>query len=479
MTKRKWLILPVLALLIGGIAGCRIYNARFVTVNGARYEKDIQFLDLQYQNVSAETYDALCTALPDCEILWTPSFQGAQYPMDTRELTVSSLSAEDILALDHFPHLETIHAEACTDYENLMALSLHRPQCRVLYQIQVNGREYRQDATFARFPNADPELLKTVLPCLPKLERILLTDTLPERAAMEDLQAAFPEIQVCWQLDRFFGLLLDSGNETLDLTDIPLTDTAELEEALSWLPNVKQVILCGTGLTQAQIDLLMDAHPDITFTFDLTFETVTFRTDAEEIDLSWIKTTPSAVEALLPYCSNLKKVVMVGCGIDNELMDQLNRRYEDIKFVWQVSVGPKYVRTDITSFIPFKLYVDYFVEGELDNLKYCTDIVALDLGHQKINTIDFVAYMPNLKYLIIADTQVMDISPLEGLENLEFLEMFLIYSQDYTPLLSLKNLKDLNLAWTYGDYKIIAQMPWLERCWWGGKWHNQAYRRHL
>ena len=123
--------------------------------------------------------------------------------------------------------------------------------------------------------------------------------------------------------------------------------------------------------------------------------------------------------------------------------------------------------------------MDYFVQGELYNLRYCTDIVALDLGHQQINTCEFVAFMPNLKYLIIADTQIVDLSPLAGLENLEFLEMFLTYAQDYTPLLSLKNLKDLNLAWTYGDYKIIAQMPWLERCWWGGKWHNQETRDYL
>ena len=171
---------------------------------------------------------------------------------------------------------------------------------------------------------------------------------------------------------------------------------------------------------------------------------------------------------------------MCNCGISNEDMDALNRRHEDIQFVWSVSLnGRATVRTDITGFITFKMGLKYFFEGELDNLRYCTEIVALDLGHQKISNCDFVAYMPNLKYLVLADTTISDLTPLEGLENLEFLEIFLTNVQDYTPLLKLTNLKDLNLAWTYGDYKIIAQMPWLERCWWGGKWHNQETRDYL
>lgn len=479
MTKRKWLLLVLLLAAAAAVTGIMLYDAAFVTVNGTRYRKDTESLDLQYQSVSAEEYDALGAALPDCDILWTPEFQGTEYPMDTREFTVTTLSTQDLDALDRFPQLSVIHAEDCTDYENLLALISKRPECRVIYNVAIHGREYPHDSTYARIPDPDMEQLNVLLPYLPQLKTLLLTGKLPALSEIQALQADFPDITVNWQVDGFFDRILNSADAALDLTDTPLTGTEEVEEVLPYLPELKQVNLCGTGLTEAEVKPLIEAWPEITFLFDLTIGNVTVRTDAEEIDISWNKITPEQIEALLPYFPNLKKVVMCGCGIDNETMDALNRRHEDIKFVWQVSVGSKWVRTDITSFIPFKLYVDYFVEGELDNLKYCTDMVALDLGHQRINTCEFVAYMPNLKYLIIADTQIMDISPLEGLENLEFLEMFLIYSQDYTPLLSLKNLKDLNLAWTYGDYKIIAQMPWLERCWWGGKWHNMEVREYL
>lgn len=479
MTKRKLWIPIALLLCAALIAGFLLYNAFFVTVGGTRYRKDLQQLDLSYQGISGEVYDAICQALPECEILWTPAFQGTEYPMDTRELTVTTLSQEDIAALDRFPDLAVIHAEGCTDYEALLALAQHRPECQVLYQVVIGDREYRQDSTYARIPDADPAVLKATLPALTQLDTVLLTGKLPDMDAISDLQADFPHLAIAWQLDSVFGQTLNSTDTRLDLTNIPISDAAELESAFPWLPNLEEVNLCGTGLPNDRIYDLIDAYPQIHFTFDLTFGTATFRTDAEEIDLSWIQTTPEAVEAIVPYFSNLNKVIMVGCGIENEAMDALNRRHEDIKFVWQVSVGNKWVRTDITSFIPFKLYVDCFQEGELDNLKYCTDIIALDLGHQNITSCEFVAYMPNLKYLVLADTKVQDLTPLTGLTDLVFLEIFVTYLQDYEPLLTLTGLRDLNLSWTYGDYEIIAQMPWLERVWWGGHWHNWQVRQYL
>ena len=75
--------------------------------------------------------------------------------------------------------------------------------------------------------------------------------------------------------------------------------------------------------------------------------------------------------------------------------------------------------------------------------------------------------MPHLKYLIIADTSISDITPLTGLEELVYLEMFLSPIRDFSPLLTLTSLEDLNICYTFGDPKIIAQMTWLKNVWWG------------
>jgi hypothetical protein len=107
-------------------------------------------------------------------------------------------------------------------------------------------------------------------------------------------------------------------------------------------------------------------------------------------------------------------------------------------------------------------------DSDLENLKYCTDIICLDLGHMPISDCSFLAYMPHMRYLILADTRVADISPIEGLKELVFLELFMSKVKDYTPLLGCTALEDLNISYTQGDPTVIGQMTWLKRLWWTG-----------
>ena len=75
--------------------------------------------------------------------------------------------------------------------------------------------------------------------------------------------------------------------------------------------------------------------------------------------------------------------------------------------------------------------------------------------------------MPNLKYLILADTDVRDISPIANHEKLVYLELFMTRVSDYTPLLSCPILEDLNICYTYGQMDVLIQMKQLKRLWWG------------
>ena len=87
-----------------------------------------------------------------------------------------------------------------------------------------------------------------------------------------------------------------------------------------------------------------------------------------------------------------------------------------------------------------------------------------------VTNCEWVKYLPKLKYLVIADTNIRDISPLSQLQELVFLELFMSPIRDYSPLLECKKLEDLNLGYTYGSYEPILQMTWLKRLWWSGNW---------
>ena len=88
---------------------------------------------------------------------------------------------------------------------------------------------------------------------------------------------------------------------------------------------------------------------------------------------------------MLPYLPKLKKVVMLRCGISDEDMDAIDLRHEDVQFVWMVQVRRWGLRTDRTYFTVYNN--DY--EFPEDNhsfaaLRYCRDMIAIDLGHQKL-----------------------------------------------------------------------------------------------
>lgn len=428
MTKqRKFmpLLLGVLVVCLG-LGGFLIYQNQFTTVGQTRYEKDItaidlsctpvedltqlqafpglEQIDLRGTGLTAEEFDTVKSWFPKAEILWDVPFQGQYFPMDTRNLAITSLTEADLAALAYFPLLEEVSAESCPDYVLLDTLRRQRSDLKITYRVPVAGTEYSYDVTDLTLPGESVEELFDVLPCLPELKTVELTAPLAPVDRILALREAFPEITFSWHLE-LAGIPVDEFTESLDLTGIPLT--------------------------------------------------------VEEMD------------AVLPYLLNLTYVDMTDCGISNEEMDALNRRYENIKIVWTVVLGDSYrIRTDATFFHPVQFNY-YPKDNELYNLRYCTDIIMVDVGHMPIDNCDFVAYMPHLKYLILAETQVHDLTPLTGLTELVYLELFIMRIDDFSPLLTLTSLEDLNLHYTDGDVDIIAQMTWLKNLW----WNNVDYKR--
>jgi len=201
--------------------------------------------------------------------------------------------------------------------------------------------------------------------------------------------------------------------------------------------------------------------PDTMLLFDKAFFT-----NAEEIDLSGCTIEDlSLLEAKLSGFPNLKKLILSGCGQSSEALEALNNRLPDIKVVWTVRLGELDVRTDDTWFMPVKFKKEV-TDKDLVDLKYCHDMICVDVGHMKITNCDWAAEMPELQYLVIADTQVSDISPLENHKQLVFLELFLTKVKDLTPLESCTGLDDLNLSYLIADATPISRMNWLKRLWW-------------
>lgn len=192
-----------------------------------------------------------------------------------------------------------------------------------------------------------------------------------------------------------------------------------------------------------------------------------------EIDLSGILVKDvAALEEELTQLPFLEKVVMVDCGLRNEVMDELNRKYEDIRFVWMVRAKNAAVRTDADHFIIYNAERRYTSSVSTDALRYCTDLIALDLGHLSVRDYSILDAMPHLQYLILAEEWIPSLEQVGRLRELIWLELFQTYIEDPTPLLGCTALRDLNICYMVSPsdvlYDTLRQMTWLKRLWCSG-----------
>lgn len=474
---RRWIIIAIVVLLLAALCagGLWFWNAH-VFVDGQVYPKNADTLDLRGTGITPEHYQKVHALLPDCEILWDVPFQGAYYAQDTREMTLTSLTEGDIAALDCFARLERVDAENCSDYAMLAALKQRRPEVEVTYTVTVNGRMYPSDARKLILTDITEEEL-ALLQWLPELTAVDAT-AVTDLELIPVLAEALPHCDISYQVP-LGGEYYPHTADSLTLTG---ADPEELAAMLPWLPQVKTVRLTDPIPKAEALLSLPERFPGIAFSWESHLYGTTVTQTATLVDLTDIplESTDSLKAALACY-PNVETVILSGCGLDNETLAAFREAHRaEYKVIWTVRLGTLNVRTDAVYYIPVKYGSYALTDAQVENLRYCEDMVCIDLGHNEITHCDWAAYMPKLKYLVLADAPVKDISGLEGRTQLVFLELFLTQVQDLSPLESCTALEDLNLSYTWCYPGPVSRMPWLKRLWWAQcPWGQSAFRKYL
>lgn len=456
-------ILLLLVILLGTVIGSLYALENYVLVGWHLYPKEATFLDLRDRELSAEDYDVLVWRLPECKVLWSVPFQGQRIPCDAESVTVTELTDADIGTLLYFTELKTVHAEECTDYPRLMALQAKLPGCRVLYNVQLGKNTYDQDAVRVEVPDLNEEQA-ALLAWLPKLTQIDATGC-EDYPLLIGLQKDHPE----WNL----SYTVPFGNQEVNSLTVELelenADYSDLTKGLAGMSKLQTLTLINPAASGEELVKLREEYPDIAIHWQIEWNELTLTDDMTEVDISAqpLESIAQAKE-LAAYFPDLQKLIVESKGIPNADMADFREEMRDsYKVVWTIYFSSKCrARTDDTYFIPIKQGEYYFKESYIHDLRYCEDMVAIDLGHHPVMTIEFVQYMPHLKYLVLAHTQVRDISPISACKELVFLELDWSLVTDYTPLLGCTALEDLNLGLTYGDSTPICQMTWLKNLWW-------------
>ena len=457
--------ITVLAIALAVILAvtCFIFK-NFVVLNWQLFPKDQQVLDLRTQAITPEEYDTLVWKMPGTRILWSVPFQGSYYDSETRELTVTHLASEDVGVIAYFPNLQTVNARSCTDYGPLMELYLAYPELRVDYTVPIGGGEYGPDTETVTLESLTQEDV-ALLQYLPRLKLVDGTGC-REFVLLRELERDYPQWQVRY-LTAIAGTEFTPNTRTLEVTG---AEYEELAVGLAAMPDLKEITIHDPQAAGEELALLRQMYPDVQIHWDVEIFGNTYADDVTELDISGqsIGSIDNAREIAAKF-PELEKLILDTTGIDNDEVAAYREQMRgDYKVVWTVVFTEKFkARTDDTYFMPSSQNEGRFNEDHVYALRFFEDLVCIDLGHMRIKTIDFVTYMPHLKYLILADTDVQDITPLQSCKELVYLELDHDVVRDYTPLLGCTALEDLNLNDNKQPVSIepIKQMTWLKNLW--------------
>lgn len=99
-------VLIVIAVLAVVAAGCTLayiyYQNTHIFVEGKAYALDATYLDLREEDISFAHYDSVHSQLPGCDILWNVPFQNKKVSSDSVEISIQNPSSEDIRILQGY-----------------------------------------------------------------------------------------------------------------------------------------------------------------------------------------------------------------------------------------------------------------------------------------------------------------------------------------------------------------------------------------
>ena len=363
------------------------------------------------------------------------------------------MSEQELSELEQYPNLQALDLHGSDDTDAILAYEEEHPQVEVAYSVSADGVELENSVTELDWSGHDAAALAAEASHLRQLTEVELGcfSAAEAEAALRQirlLQEAFPQARLTWRVG--FGTKEYSNDtQTLDLSSLTEEDAPEAAGLLALLPQLSQITLPGaeseTPLPFESYALLYRARPeaDFTYTFSLFGQTVS--TADTELKLKLVEIGNEGVEQLREVLSCLPKLTYFStdrCGIDDEAMAQLRDEFPEKTIAWRVTMGIYSCMTDTEKF-----WAQGFLTDSISGpLKYCTKIRYLDLGHNRISDISFLAYMPDVEVLILAITNVTDISPLVFCPNLEYLELTLTDISDISVLSGMTKLRHLELS---------------------------------
>ena len=442
--------------------------------------RDLKELDLRGCDVSEADLAALREALPACVIRYDIIVGENRYDADTAELTLPDLP-EDWKALTKLAPLRSLTAERCTTPSAAAERQRALPACAMDWKLGLGGEWFDVNTEDMRLtlPDVGSAELLSQLPWFPALKSVTLENAVLSPDEQRSILAACPGVEFRWPVQAGDQLLSCDVTE-LSLAGEQAVELSALEAVLDLLPSLRRLDFTGSAVPGEERMAFMDRHPELEGSWTVSLMGTTYPWNTQLLDFNNVTFTQedfAALEDAIPQFPLLEQVEMCDTGVPYTALDALNKKYENVKIVWMVRFGTNNayaLRTDKTYFrlSEYGEYPPAMTDEDARILGYCTDMVAIDLGHQNFTSLSWLEGMTHLKYLIIVESPIQDLSSLSKLKELVYLEIFKTDVTDLAALKECPSLKALNCCYikTSGDkaYKALKEMPQLEYLWYCG-----------
>ena len=454
------------------------------TVSKLKRLDQLQFLDLRNNNISVKQYRELQESLPACKVVWSVPLDSMRFDSDSTSIVYPDIAIKNASLLKYLPELRTIDASGNQDYNALQELAKQYPQYLFKWEVCLGDQTWTNDTKCitVNMNPIDKNLAESAFSGFLDLQYVDLTNTDISIESVSAWEKQFPEIGFRYHI-LLADLTIDSDTQSLVLRDMDSISMADLETVIPRLSLLKSVDLRGCNLPIQDKKTLQLEYPQLEFlwTIEVLPGIQANSTDQEIILSNNTVTDLNDLTEKLALLPGLKIVEMCSCGLSDDQMQSLREQFPEKKFIWLIRVGEWELRTDVRAFSMANVkdfpggqlvgdeYWRYsrFTADSLSSLKYCTDLIALDIGHAS-NVLDLfsLAGLNKLQYLIVAMTKAQDIEVVRDMPDLVFLEIFSMPISDLSPLLACKKLEYLNCGnCNFNSIDTLVQLTTLKRLW--------------
>ncbi len=366
----------------------------------------------------------------------------------------SGVMSEALLEeLAQYPNLERLDLSGSEDYEAIFAFMEEHPQIEVRYTMKLGGKTLDNSAESLVLTGEEISLpeLQEKLRWLPALHSLALEELQCRPEELQALRDAYPALEIRYTVS-VLGKSVPGDAEQLDLTALTPEALEETLPALRLLPALRTVELTdangGNQLGLSELARLQSELPGVLFRYRFLLFGKLVSTEDERIEYLRADIGNEGLPALreaIPCLQSCRTLLLDDCGIDNEQLAALREDFPQTKIVWRVHIKYLNFLTDVKV-----IHLTFLLTNQnAQVMRYCNEVEYLDIGHNSISDISFMAYMPHLRYVILSYNNVSDLSPLASCGELEMLELYqCLKLEDISPLASCESLRLLNISWT-------------------------------